>query len=76
MASYSVAQQQFLIGWQDTRGGLWGQYLQTDATAVGTATNVNFSIANASVASSAIAYNNSYTKLPCCLGKSVKPVRD
>ena len=49
-----------MIGWQDTRGGLWGQYLQADGTAVGTATDVNFSITSGSIAETAIAYNYSY----------------
>ncbi len=60
MASYSRAVQRYIVGWQDTRGGLYGQYLQSDGTAYGTATDVNFQIVNASIATSIIEYNDSF----------------
>ena len=60
MASYSRAVQRYIVGWQDTRGGLYGQYLQADGTAYGTATDVNFQIVNASIATSIIEYNDSF----------------
>ena len=60
MASYSRAVERYIVSWQDTRGGLYGQYLQTDGTAVGTATDVNFSVVNGSIAESVIQCNDSF----------------
>ena len=57
--AYYRALQRFLVIWDDTRGGVYGQYLQADGTAVGTTTDVNFLVATASSDDPAIAYNDS-----------------
>lgn len=71
--AFSRALQRYLSIWNDTRGGVYGQYLLADGSAVGTTTDVNFPVANTTLEYVSLAYNDSFANFLSAWDTNINP---